>query len=257
MSSKEHFEVVLADDEWSRRIHYQLRYQVFCVETGYEDPAQFPDGEERDEWDDQAAHFLVRERETKRWVAAMRLILPQDKVLPIETRTEIEEALRPPCDRVLEISRLCMVGHYRRRLQGQALPCEARDASPFGAAKAVDEAQAEMRKRLRTTEILRALLDAAVAYSREYGTQHWYMFITKALSKVIGHVLHLDLQQVGQPAWHRGERYPFLVNVEHLFGQFAEAVMGEGRGECRQAFRPHSELLAASTISMPRAVGAL
>jgi hypothetical protein len=40
------FEVILADDQWSRHIHHQLRYQVFCLETGYEDPAQFPDGEE-------------------------------------------------------------------------------------------------------------------------------------------------------------------------------------------------------------------
>ncbi len=252
---KEHFEVVLADDEWSRRIHYQLRYQVFCVETGYEDPALFPDGEEKDEWDDKAVHFLVRERENNRWVAAMRLILPHGDVLPIETRTEIEEALRPPCNQVLEISRLCMVGHYRRRLQGQALPCEGRDASPLNAARAADEARVEMRKRLRTAEILRVLLDAAVAYSRECGAEHWYMFITKALSKVIGHVLHLDLQQVGQPAWHRGERYPFLVNVEHLFEQFAQAMMGERGPDGRQrAFHLHSELAVAA---MPRAVGAM
>ena len=67
------FEVILANDPRSRHIHYQLRYQVFCLETGYEDPSQFPDGEEKDEWDDDAAHFLVKERSSGQWVAAMRL----------------------------------------------------------------------------------------------------------------------------------------------------------------------------------------
>lgn len=251
---KESFEVVLADDEWSRRIHYQLRYQVFCVETGFEDPAYFPEGEEKDEWDDQAAHFLVRERGTDQWVAAMRMVFPRGKALPMETRTTIEEGLRPPADQVLEISRLCMIGHYRRRAPGQVLPCETPSPlSPVSAEGVIGMAPSELRKRLRTAEILRVLLDAAVAYSHESGVQHWYMFITKALSKVIAHILPLELQQVGQPAWHRGERYPFLVNVEHLFEQFAQSVMGDKTAERRSTFHLHSELI---TAEMPRAVGA-
>ena len=107
------FEVILANDESSRHIHYQLRYQVYCLETGYEDPAQFPDEEEKDAWDGDAVHFLVREPASGRWVAAMRLVLPSAQILPIEKRVAIEPSLWQDRRHSAEVSRLCMVGHYR------------------------------------------------------------------------------------------------------------------------------------------------
>ena len=99
------FEVILADDEWGRQIHYQLRYQVFCFETGYEDPTQFPDGEEKDEWDDEATQFIVRERGSGEWVAAMRLVLPSLQNLPIHDRVPIEPSLKRDQSQSAEISR--------------------------------------------------------------------------------------------------------------------------------------------------------
>src|SRR3569832_210521 len=116
------------------------------------------------------------------------------------------------------------------------------------------EARTELRKRLRTAEILRSLLDAAVAYSRDCGTRHWYIFTTRALAKVLGYVLPLQLQQVGEPVWHRGERYPFLVSIEHLLGKVVHAGMGHYALERHPAFHRYSELM---TATMARAVGAV
>jgi N-acyl amino acid synthase of PEP-CTERM/exosortase system len=79
----ERYEVVVACTHVTRRIHHQIRYQVYCVEQGYEDPAQYPDQEEHDAWDEHAVHFLVRERSSGEWIGAMRLIRPLDGVLPI------------------------------------------------------------------------------------------------------------------------------------------------------------------------------
>ena len=248
---KEHFEVVLADDEHSRRIHYRLRYQVFCLETGYEDPARFPDGEEKDEWDQSAAHFLVRERDTQNWVAAMRLVSPQNATLPIAARTSIAVEQRAHSSEALEISRLCMVGHYRRRLQGQAMPMQRDDNITNLHDAGRMSTRAETHRRLRTAEILRSLLDAGVAYSRERGTRHWYIFTTRALAKVLGYVLPLHLRQVGESVWHRGERFPFLVNIEHLLDSSQDR---NASSQWRPAFHRYSELFAAS--NMPRAVGA-
>ena len=253
MMKKEHFDVVLADDECSRRIHYQLRYQVFCLDTGYEDPGAFPDGEEKDEWDKNAVHFLVRERETQQWVAAMRLVFPQDETLPIKTRADLAPGAEVACEDTLEISRLCMVGHHRRRPQSRATPSRHSKITNLFPPSAHAEAQSELRKRMRTAEVLRSLLDAAVAYSRECGTRHWYIFTTRALAKVLGYVLPLQLQQVGEPVWHRGERYPFLVNIEHLFDEMMAGI-GNFAMERRPAFYRHSELME---VTMARAAGGM
>jgi N-acyl amino acid synthase of PEP-CTERM/exosortase system len=228
------FEVVLADDKWGRHIHYQLRYQVFCLETGYEDPAQFPDGQEKDEWDDDAAHFIVKERGSGQWVAAMRLILPSAQNLPIEKRAPIETSLRRDQKHSAEISRLCMVGHYRRRLQGRAMPCDNPSSDEKRKPGAV---QAEIIRQQRTAEILQALLKAAVAVSCEKAIAYWYMLTTRGLAKVAGSVLPMDMREAGPSCFHRGERFPFLVDVGQVMsGLMEESSLGV------PAYRLHSEI---------------
>ena len=112
----ENYEVIVADTPAARRIHHQIRYQVYCVEHGYEDPARHPDREERDEWDAHAVHFLVRERASGEWIGAMRLVKPVDGVLPIQRAAK----LRPGCGpaegdgKAWELSRTCVLRDYRR-----------------------------------------------------------------------------------------------------------------------------------------------
>ena len=237
------FEVVLADDQWSRHIHHQLRYQVFCLETGYEDPAQFPDGEEKDEWDDHAVHFLVKERASGQWVAAMRLVLPSAEILPIEKRVAIEPTSRRDQKYCAEVSRLCMVGHYRRRLQSRVMPC---GSSSSDNNREVEGNQPESMKQQRTAEILQVLLKAAVAVSCERAIAYCYMLTTRALAKIASYVLPLDMQVAGPACSHRGERYPFLVDV----GQVMRGLMEE-LSHGVPAYRLHSELATA----MPKVVG--
>lgn len=235
------FEVILADDQWSRRIHHQLRYQVFCLETGYEDPAQFPDGEEKDEWDDHAVHFLVKERCSGHWVAAMRLVLPSMQTLPIEKRVAIESSLRHDQRYCAEVSRLCMVGHYRRRLQGRAVPCD----DPLSGNTIKSGVRSEVVRQERTAEILRVLLKAGLAASCERAIAYCYMLTTRALAKIAGYVLPMNMRLAGPACLHRGERYPYLVDV----GQVMQALMQELSHET-PAYRLHSELVTA----MPRRV---
>jgi len=55
------YEVILADTDEARRVHYRLRYQVYCMEEGFEAHDKFPDRMERDTPERVAA--LVR-----RWI---------------------------------------------------------------------------------------------------------------------------------------------------------------------------------------------
>jgi N-acyl amino acid synthase of PEP-CTERM/exosortase system len=242
MASK-NFEVILADDQWSRQIHYQLRYQVYCLETGYEDPAHFPDGQEKDEWDDDSIHFLVRERGSGQWVAAMRLVLPSAQILPIKQRVAIEPSLLRDRRHSAEVSRLCMVGHYRRRLQDHIMTSGNRFPDNNSAKVGV---QSGTIKQQRTSEILKVLLKAAVAVSCERAIAYCYMLTTRALAKIAGHVLPMEMQLAGPSCSHRGERYPYLVNVDQVMTGLMEEL-----SHGTPAYRLYSNV----AVAMPHVVG--
>jgi N-acyl-L-homoserine lactone synthetase len=87
----------------------RLRYEVYCVEKQWLDPADFPEGRERDSYDEHASHFLALgiAGET---VGTMRLITDGEHPLPVEEYFGIE------IDRSLgnaELSRLVVGAPYR------------------------------------------------------------------------------------------------------------------------------------------------
>ncbi len=122
------YEVIVADTPIARHIHHRIRYEVYCLEHGYEDPAQYPDQEERDAWDDHAVHFLVRHRASGEWIAAMRLIRPVGGRLPIQEGMDmpVNPTRHRPGDKAgsgtqisaggeaWELSRACILSAYRR-----------------------------------------------------------------------------------------------------------------------------------------------
>lgn len=69
---------------------YKIRYQVYCLETGYENPFAYPQKMERDNFDVRSIHFIVRSRATGDWIAAMRLVLGPLGNLPIKQFATIE-----------------------------------------------------------------------------------------------------------------------------------------------------------------------
>ena len=203
------FEVVLADNEYSRSIHYQLRYQVYCLEEGFEDQRHFSNEEERDQWDDHSVHFLVRSRQSSEWVAAMRMVIPETGRLPIEQMCDIDPIVMPsfPGKQIAEISRMCIVDSYRRK-QLVAEP---------GGLRAVSETKGA-GGRVHKSVIMKGLLRAAATYSQDHDIPFWYFLTTPALARVISR-LNVQLIKVGAAYEHRGTRYPFLANIRQVVEQ--------------------------------------
>jgi len=56
---RRHFYLDLEERPELLEASYALRYQVYCLETGYEDASAFPDGLERDGDDAHSVHGLV------------------------------------------------------------------------------------------------------------------------------------------------------------------------------------------------------
>ncbi|MFN2349116.1 MAG: GNAT family N-acyltransferase [Thioalkalivibrio sp.] len=212
----ERFEVVFADTESARRIHYQMRYHVYCLERGYEDPDAYPEGEEQDEWDASAAHFMVRHRETGEWLATLRLVLPDAGSLPVNHVCELPEQVRcvAPIEQAAEISRLCIWPAGRR-----------------------------LAASLQTGggELLVGLLRAALAYSREQELRYWYFLISPGLARMV-RKLCITLEPAGEACQMRGLRIPYVADLDETL-RIAPDLFRRKLSR-RPAYRRHSDLVA-------------
>lgn len=65
------FDVVVADTHELRLEAYRLRYQVYCIERGYEPGS---DGIEKDDYDDYAFHILLIHRDSGTVVGTVRVV---------------------------------------------------------------------------------------------------------------------------------------------------------------------------------------
>jgi len=178
------YEVVLADTLESKEIHFNLRYKVFCLEKGFEDSGKFTSEKERDQYDNQAIHFLVRERLKNRWIGAARLVIDKVSALPINNIAEIEV---PESDKnaiVAEFSRLLVLDNFR---QTQA-------------------------KLAVEPEILLGLIRAARDYCLQRDITSVLFLCRRSIHRILGNA-GVDMLQIGSPCIHRGVRVPYLVNL--------------------------------------------
>jgi N-acyl-L-homoserine lactone synthetase len=87
---------------------YRLRFDT-VVDEGWATAADFPDGLERDEYDERAVHVLGRLGE--RLVAVARLVFPEPG-RPLPTEREFDLVMQP-ADGVVDIGRAIVVKNYR------------------------------------------------------------------------------------------------------------------------------------------------
>lgn len=195
-----HYEVVLADNTAGRALHHRIRYLVYCVELGFEDHLQFPQGFEQDHWDEHSVHFLVRTRATGEWVAAMRLVLPREGKLPIEHLCQLSTDTLPPVtpSQLGEISRLCIMDHVRRQTHSTESSIDIATPLPYAR---------------HESKIILGLLRAASSFSRRHSIKYWYFMTTPALARRISR-LNIQLKLIGSVVQHRGDRYPYFADLE-------------------------------------------
>ncbi len=93
---------------------FRLRYQVYCKERQFLSESEYPYGAEKDAFDDFAIHFGAFDQ-AGMLVGAVRLILPESPVFPIEERIPtltLGEGL-PLRGECAEISRLTISKEFR------------------------------------------------------------------------------------------------------------------------------------------------
>lgn len=139
------FESVLANTDDLREEVFRLRYQIFCIEAGYEDAQAFPDGLERDAYDPRSKHILLKHRASGEYVGTLRIILPRRddplKSFPLQAVCNHSLIQDPQISsRLCEISRLCVSKSFRRRAFDRSIFSDYHQIDLSAAKAAVNQA---------------------------------------------------------------------------------------------------------------------
>lgn len=137
LAFKRYFQIIPADTEALRKEVYITRYAVYCEELQFENPAEFPDGEESDAYDAHSKHCLLRHKPSGTFAGCVRLVLANPEhphaPFPFETacqhnfRTGVADPSRLDRHSFGEISRLAVTANFRRRAGERESPVERLD----------------------------------------------------------------------------------------------------------------------------------
>lgn len=179
------FSGYLADTRESRRIHYRIRYQVYCERKGFEDNAVLRKrGLERDAYDEHALPFIFRDEHDGHWRGTARLVIRGATPLPVEASGALPDrfcAGYAPGS-VAELSRLAALTPPTRH---------GRDR----------------------WALLRATLGSVLSCAEWFGIEELLFLTVPSLARVINR-MGIPIEPVGQPIEHRGVRQAFVGQVK-------------------------------------------
>jgi N-acyl amino acid synthase of PEP-CTERM/exosortase system len=202
------FEVVPATSDQLRWHNYHLRHEVYARELGWE--AIRADEIETDAYDRHAVHCLMRAVATHMFVGCARLVRPDPEnptaPLPFEAACaktldrDLVDPTRLDRSRIAEISRLAVIGQYRRR------PGEA------GTAFAIND-DFGIVPRIRLPYLTLGLYLALIALARWHKIDTLFVIADPTLVHSITH-LGIELRPIGAPIEHRGQRVPTMMDID-------------------------------------------
>lgn len=202
------FKLIKADSQNLLQEVYKLRYKIYCFEHEFEEPSDFPDGIENDEYDEHSEHFLLIHKATEKVMGTVRVILPDTRNLmrsfPIQGICS-EESLHNKNNILssFEVSRLCISNEIRD---------EVMNFTKNSANQSID---AVLTKHMMPYCIL-GLLNAAMQSAAEHSLQDGYIVVEEFLSEKLK-MLGIQLDPIGDAVEHHGIRYPFHVGIKHGF----------------------------------------
>lgn len=192
---------------------FQLRYQVYVKEWGFERPEDHPGGLERDEYDQQSIHFYACPKHSDEVIGTARIILGSERPLPIEQHFDINEF---PADvrreQVAEISRLAVSKEFR---------CRAFDRAIFRTFQIAAnhmlptmENVRDVRRRFEQ-ELVRGLYLSLYRDSKGRGLTHWFAVMADGLYIMLKR-WGINFEQIGPARNYHGIRAPYLISIESI-----------------------------------------
>lgn len=199
---------------------YRLRYEVYAIECGFENPGDFPDKLEQDEYDPCAVHF-VAVNEYDEVMGTIRLILENKKGFPVDHAADTSGFKDRPRDRCLaEVSRLAVSKNMRRRSEDGLYGVETYlDMSQGGVFDAPYKRRGS-EKRQKPMVIL-GLYKAVYLKCRDLGITHMIMITEDKLFHALcrfGFIFH----QIGPSVEYHGTRTPYGTSWDTIERHMSE-----------------------------------
>lgn len=208
----DYFEVVQAETPMLLKIAYRLRYQVYCLETGFEDPTKCPNQLEKDAFDKHSAHALLRHKHTGIFAGTVRLVLPREGLkncFPIHNLVRdpffFDEKRFPPMS-IAEISRFAISKEFRKRL------------GEYHSPSAASEHQMLVLKREEQRiipHIILGLFIGMIKMSAEKGIKHWFCVMEPALIRLLSRY-GLYFTPCAPKVNYHGIRQPCYAHIEEF-----------------------------------------
>ena len=216
------FEVVPVVTDQQLQQALQLRYQVYCLETGFENIDEHPNGIEQDDYDQRSVHSLLIHRETDLLAGTVRLVLPNmsnlEDPFPIEEHCGM--AIKRPIkgghrSELAEISRFCISREFKRRVAESHTLWADTQEEPKLAEK--------LAQRRLIPHITVGLFAAIVSMSAQHGVRYWYAVMEPSLLRFLQR-FGIHFESIGPMVDYHGERQPCFA--------LSDQVLGNMRAEC-------------------------
>lgn len=191
---------------------YKLRYQIYCIETHFENPENHPGGKEKDDFDAISLHYLIQHKATRLYAATTRLVLADsddpERLFPIELFTQIDRkdlVANVPRERIAEVSRFCVSKDFKRR---------AGEQGTLAGIPMTESLPVEQERRL-FSHIMIALITCLVRMSRQRGVTHWYAVMEPILIRRLRY-LGIFFTPIGPTSEYHGIRVPCFIVLEDM-----------------------------------------
>jgi N-acyl amino acid synthase of PEP-CTERM/exosortase system len=200
-----HLDAELALNDGQRTEAHRLRYDVYCRDRGYENPDKFPDRLEKDEFDNNSVHALVRHKSSDQAAGVVRLVftdhLNPEKPLPIEMHCgdTFDRAVLDQFEfsrgNIAEVSRFAVSSRF---MAGAGIKRSAEDdSSRF------------------FPHISLGLIAMLFVASAHHQITHWYAVMEPSLSRLLSRS-GIEFTPIGPVVDYHGKRQPMIAKVDDL-----------------------------------------
>jgi N-acyl amino acid synthase of PEP-CTERM/exosortase system len=206
------FETVYADTPDLIEKAQRIRFQSYCLDNRFENPADHPGGLERDRLDPRSSHVLLRHRRSGRFIGAVRLIRP--------------EPLAEGADLLMVRASAAQVRAGASRFRSFPFPIEmAGEVSRFSILR---EARADLAEELgamapsvrRQVELHlpMGLIRGIVRKAAEDGLTHWCALMEPALLRLLTR-FGIHFQSHGDLVECHGLRQPCWLDIDDMLAR--------------------------------------